>query len=271
MCGIRLTTLVEYNLGTHPQHCQIGLTQELPHMLLRPNQPALMFLALTATVLGQQISVNVPGSSNPYLAGMPDGSTASNGDTAPDQSPVQVPSIVFSNTLSLTFTATGMVSFSNPLFSESAPDGLDGFASFPSHATGSENGISDITTRFNSLLGVFLDDGNPSLSPAPASLNFHSTGNVAGGPDYLTLAPLLKQVFFIGDGLTSTGTIQEIVPPPGASRMFLGTMDGQQWSNNSGSFDVVVTAVVPEPCYANIVLIVTVATLLRKLRPPLLA
>jgi len=56
--------------------------------------------------------------------------------------------------------------------------------------------------------------------------------------DYLTFSPELKQAFFIGDGLTSNGERQSIVIPEGATRLFLGTMDGWGWYNNTGSFSV---------------------------------
>lgn len=35
--------------------------------------------------------------------------------------------------------------------------------------------------------------------------------------------------------------------PIGATRLFLGTMDGYDWINNAGRLDVEVTASVPEP------------------------
>jgi hypothetical protein len=61
---------------------------------------------------------------------------------------------------------------------------------------------------------------------------------------------MLKQVFFIGNGLTSTNQVQQIIIPAGATRLFLGTADSGQWNNNIGSFTVTVTGVsaVPEPC-----------------------
>jgi hypothetical protein len=51
----------------------------------------------------------------------------------------------------------------------------------------------------------------------------------------------LREPFFIGDGVNSSGTVQQFVAPPGATRLFLGVMDGSGWYNNSGTFDVVVT------------------------------
>ena len=64
---------------------------------------------------------------------------------------------------------------------------------------------------------------------------------MSGGVDYTTLSPQIKQVFFIGDGRTSTGTVQQIVIPGGATRLFLGTMDSTAWNKHSGSFAVSVT------------------------------
>ena len=56
------------------------------------------------------------------------------------------------------------------------------------------------------------------------------------------LSPDLKQVFFMGDGLTSGSAVQEIVAPVGATRLYLGTMDGFEWSNNTGAFEVTIAA-----------------------------
>jgi hypothetical protein len=63
------------------------------------------------------------------------------------------------------------------------------------------------------------------------------------------LYPALQQPFYIGDGLTSQANIQFVVAPTGATRLFLGTMDGVDWSNNTGMFTVVV---VPEPGVASL-------------------
>jgi hypothetical protein len=54
---------------------------------------------------------------------------------------------------------------------------------------------------------------------------------------------LLKQVFFIGDGLAGDLGGQLVIAPPGATRLYLGTMDGGGWFNNTGEFSVSVTQV----------------------------
>ncbi|MBL8176595.1 MAG: hypothetical protein JNK48_18105 [Bryobacterales bacterium] len=69
------------------------------------------------------------------------------------------------------------------------------------------------------LLGVFLDDTTPA-DPAPAVVNF--TGN----DEAAVYTPLLRQTFFIGDGKTSGGVVQQFRVPATATRLFLGFADG---------------------------------------------
>ena len=179
------------------------------------------------------ISAIVPGTSDPWLAGMPDGSTASQEDVAPQESPVQVQGLTLTAGSTLSFSTFGSVD-NIPDPSTSGPDGtVNGFTF---HNPGVENGIADVFAPINSLVGIFLGPDQPSLSAAPPDLNFENV--VPGGIDYTTLSPALKQVFFIGDGLTSKGQVQQIVVPAGATRFFLGTMDGYGWDNNWGSFFV---------------------------------
>ncbi len=109
-----------------------------------------------------------------------------------------------------------------------------------------------ITDQVAPLAGVFLTDAAPGGTP-PSTLDFSSAGL---GLDFTTLAPALGQVFFIGDGQTSGGTIQTFYAPAGATRLFLGVPDSVNgesypggYDDNSGSFSVAVTAV-PEPAFA---------------------
>jgi RHS repeat-associated protein len=175
--------------------------------------------------------LDVPGMADPYLAGMPDGSTADPGDTAPVDSPFPVPG--------LTLTAGSALMFTVPAgqVTSTGTNGPDG-GNFLHHGGGGLNGISDVVAPVNSLVGVFLGPGQPGGSPAPAPLDFSPTGNVPGGLDYLTLSPQLKQVFFIGDGRTSKNQVQQVIVPAGATRLFLGAMKDTRWNSNSGSFAV---------------------------------
>jgi hypothetical protein len=111
------------------------------------------------------------------------------------------------------------------------------------------------------LAGVFLTDAEPT-APAPVSLDFSST---ALGRSFVSLAPLLQQTFYIGDGLTAegTGTTQSFLVPDGATRLFLGIVDGSYfvggpdyYDNNDGAFTATFTvAAVPEPSACVLALI----------------
>ena len=81
-----------------------------------------------------------------------------------------------------------------------------------------------------------MSDEQPDRSRAPRGLRFPATDN-----EFTTLSPQLKQVFFIGSGVTKSGGVRRFPIPPGATRLFLGTMDEYGWYNNVGSFFVTVT------------------------------
>src|SRR5262249_4020262 len=73
-------------------------------------------VGVNGTPLDQSFPVLVPGTSDPWLAGMPDGSTASMGDVAPAQSPALVPDLAVNAGDVLTFTAAGSVNFFPSMF-----------------------------------------------------------------------------------------------------------------------------------------------------------
>jgi hypothetical protein len=97
------------------------------------------------------------------------------------------------------------------------------------------------------------------FASAPAGLDFSTTAAQSAA----TISPLLQQVFFIGDGLTGTGSgnSQQFTIPSGATRLFLGSADtvGNNF-NNAGSFTVTVsdnvstTSAAPEPGTALLLL-----------------
>lgn len=187
----------------------------------------------------------VPGTSNPKLAGMPDGTTASSGDLAPAQSPVLFSGFTIAPGTWLQFTqVSGVVDNCGGSCSRGGPDGAEQWTN------GAENGISGLTAPLNSLVAVFLGPAQPDSSAAPADLAFDRTSF-----GFTQLAPALKQVFFVGDGLTGTGagTVQSFLVPDGATRLYLATHDGYGWANNSGSFTVTVSAV-PEPATTALLL-----------------
>ena len=101
---------------------------------------------------------------------------------------------------------------------------------------GAENGMSDLRAPINSVIAVFLSDSAPNSGTTPETLDFTSQAS----RDFTTLQPKLKQPFFIGDGRNSSGEAQRFIPPVGATRLFIATMDAYEWNNNTGGF--VVTA-----------------------------
>lgn len=172
--------------------------------------------------------VTVPATANPWLAGMPAGTTASMEDGAPRQSPVLV-NLSLADAVAVSFVASGHTSHVPSCPPQCYPP--NGSSILAGH--GSEHGISDATFPYDSLLGVFLDNDPPNRPRAPAGLAFGSTAT-----DSLTLAPKLKQVFFIGAGVTRKGLARRYLIPKDATRIFLGIMDGFEWNNNSGSLQV---------------------------------
>jgi len=213
--------------------------------LLRP-----LAIVILASVPAVGAEINVPGLANPWLAGMPPGSTADGGDAAPAQSPAQVPDLALSAETAVSFTVTGGVG-AHTARQPAPPDGGSNAEGLwiLDHRAGAENGIATLRAPIESLLGVFIGSEQPSLSPSPAGLDFSTPAS----RDALVIRPQLKQVFFIGDGLASAGANQYFVVPSGATRLFLGSMDAFAWNNNIGSFTVEVThTIVPGDVFLDV-------------------
>jgi hypothetical protein len=207
-------------------------------------------LLIASPALAATVEVNVPGTANPYLAGMPSGTAccaASPGppDSVPSQSPVQVSGLTLTAGTVLTFTVTGSVSFMGGTPTD-PPDGgvFNTLNNFGLDGTPSSDGIAGMLAPQDALVGLFLDDSLPTSSAAPPRLDFSGAGL---GTNFAALCPGLKQPFFIGDGRTAMGTVQQFVVPWGTTRFFLGVVDGLQWNNNTGSFSVQVTSSSPVP------------------------
>lgn len=219
--------------------------------------PRFAILALVVSLLAPPLdaaAARVRGASNPWLAGAPNG-TVDFPDRAPNQSPVAVTWIDLAATPTLRFQVTGAVAncgtdspstvccptcgfaFPSPDGAIPGRDGADWF----SHR--SFNGLSDIVAPINSLIGVFLGPDEPDAGRTPDVLDFSRIGL-----DFASLSPQLQQTFYIGDGLRGEGVGPQQIfnVPEGATRLFLGTMDGGEWNNNAGAFEVRIQPV-PEP------------------------
>jgi hypothetical protein len=121
------------------------------------------------------------------------------------------------------------------------------------------SGVIDSSDRALALMGVFVADNPASTGSAPTRLDF--TGNHS----FASLSPLLNQSFFIGDGLTGTGSgaLQQFLIPDSANFLQLGFADAYSTSfipfvggasaygDNHGSltvqYNIVGTSSVPEP------------------------
>ncbi|HEY4313330.1 MAG TPA: PEP-CTERM sorting domain-containing protein [Pirellulales bacterium] len=198
-------------------------------------------------------TIIVPGQANPWLAGTPDGTMGGNGfDTVPAESPIAVSGLMIFGGDVLTFSVSGIVSHGDDDPTGHGPDG--DLNDILRRDSGAENGIADLRAPIDALIGVFLDNSAPNSLSAPPSLDFASQA----ARDFLTLSPGLRQPFYIGDGLTSLGLVQQIIAPAGATRLFLGDMDGHQWSNNTGEFIVNL----PEPSMRALVSVGVISSLL---------
>ncbi|MCX6111294.1 MAG: hypothetical protein NTZ90_16990, partial [Proteobacteria bacterium] len=137
----------------------------------------------------------VPATANPYLSGTAGSAsltyTLQSGDpqTPTDTMPAQEPVLVTPTNTScvkagavLYFEVYGGVSYSR---SEPLYDANGDLQMIRSHQLGSVLGKSSITAPMNSLLGVFLTDGDPTNQAAPAALDF----STAAARDYQSMSP----------------------------------------------------------------------------------
>jgi hypothetical protein len=114
----------------------------------------------------------------------------------------------------------------------------------------------DTTDFTGGLAGIFLEDGLPHSAPPP--LRFYVSDAAAGGiqTNFTSLSPQIGQVFFIGDGLTGTGSgaTQMFTVPPTATRLYLGYLDSCSnsvpgcYSNNLGSLTATVNVQIRGLC-----------------------
>ena len=169
----------------------------------------------------------------PWLAGQPDGTAIGTDGSAPDQSPVLVADdTFFAPGEVLTFRATGTAG------ADVSTDGPEGYSGETTYAA--RLGLSGLRAKYASVVGVFLTDDMPDPGATPPDLDFSPAGL---GPDRTTLSPQLQQPFFIGDGRTTGGVVQEFVVPDGATRLFVGVMDDDRWASNPGDgFEVTVVS-----------------------------
>jgi Flp pilus assembly protein TadG len=207
---------------------------------------------------GASIDMNIPATSNPFLAGAPPKTSASNGNphNDPDWSlgstignlggvhveaspPVVPSSIPITANTSMTFD--GINGGATNDYTDPARYTADGnIAGEPSatNTAGDEHGIANMKAPINSLVGLYINASVPGSQSAPADLDFSTDAD----RDFTTLSPKLNQIFFIGDGRNDAGEVQNFIVPTGATRLVIATWDDYEWNNNIGSFNVTVHA-----------------------------
>jgi len=197
--------------------------------------------SITLLQFDENKDFTVNATSNPWLAGMPNGSVANKKnpakkpDYAPKASPLEAEGVTLNAGESLTFDGVNGGANNSQSKEKYTADGNTGWIGNNAYSKkkGVENGMSDLYAPMNSLIGVFLDDETPdSYGTVPSVLDFSTSQS----REFTALSPEMRQPFFIGDGRTTDGTVQQFTVPKGATRLFVGTMDIYEWNNNSGSF-----------------------------------
>jgi len=212
------------------------------------NRLALLILG-AALLAGPAGAVTVNGTDSIYNYGGT--GVAGGGSTTPPEV-----SVLGYAGLALTFSATGLAQLTpgGGTFGLHGPDGnLPGFAMSVSQAAGI-SGVNSPNEDY--LAGVFLNGGEGATTGL-ANSDFSPAGT---GETFASLSPVIDQVFFIGDGLTGTGSgpVQHFFVPVGATMLVLGIVDADGYNgppgayfDNAGSFDVGVNLPVrggvPEP------------------------
>jgi hypothetical protein len=201
-------------------------------------------IALCASLsFAQSGGLNVDAKSNifGYGVGNPDPGGGGGGLVAPTVS------LNAGTGRTITFTAGGSAGWAGSLVN--GPDGGSFAANTNVPALGPISGYSGPLSGM--LVGLFIEAGDISGFSAPGTLSYPNV-SAYGQASY---SPGLRQVFFIGDGLTGTGSgAQQVFSVPnGASKLVLGIADAfgfngaaGYYNDNVGSYDVRYAAV-PEP------------------------
>ncbi|WP_422012044.1 hypothetical protein [Roseateles sp.] len=132
---------------------------------------------------------------------------------------------------SVTFAASGLAGWGGSI--DNGPDGggFSGYTNIPS--VGPISGFSGPLS--GGLVGVFIEAGDISGLAAPGNLTYSSAADYG----LASYAPGLRQVFFIGDGLTGTGSgaTQVFHIPDGAGMLVLGIADAFAFNALAGYYD----------------------------------
>ena len=187
----------------------------------------------------------------PLGSGFFGGRTSVNIISAATQGATQMTAISVTPGQWLTFTnvsgMTTVVSGTAPMVGPSGYTSGYGAAIFHGEdwSTGSgspstENGIADAIMPDSAFMGLFLGSSAPDSTTAPTTEVNWTSSTLQNQAAFSNLT--IQQPFYIGDGKTPAGTVQQFQVPPGATRLFVGVWDGQEYNNNAGSLSATINS-----------------------------
>lgn len=203
----------------------------------------------TAALMGgsaNSANVNIPATANPYLSGMPAGTTTQFGDTTYANGAIQVTAIpvvpgtfiTFTNFTGTTSVVPGTVPYVGPQGQSNMAvqhgQNYDGTEMSP----GPENGIANAIMPEDSLMGLFLTNNAPDTTSPPPMVDWTQPSQL-NQTSYTNLQ--VQAPFYIGTGSTSGGVTQTFQVPPGATEFYIGIWDGVDYNNNGGSLSGTIT------------------------------
>lgn len=129
------------------------------------------------------------------------------------------------------FSAGGMAGWGGALVN--GPDGGNFSSTTNIGAVGPISGYNGPLS--GQLVGVFIEAGDISALSAPGGMSYPDLASYSAA-DY---SPSLRQVFFVGDGLTGTGSgaTQAFYVPDGAAYLVLGIADAWGFNADAGYYD----------------------------------
>lgn len=132
----------------------------------------------------------------------------------------------------ITFRNTG-TAWWNSTAGADGPDGGNFANSTNIPAVGPISGYA--APRSGHLVGLYLEAADPTGLPAPNSLFYPFAASLTAP----AFSPGLRQVFFIGDGLTGTGSgvTQTFTIPDTATRLVFGVADASNFNGLAGFYN----------------------------------
>ena len=222
------------------------MKETAPCILSRGTRRIIVAIASAAALAAWSASVhaatvNVQATSSIWLATQPAGSGVT-GYFGTDYAPANSPVELALTGGALTFSASGSTSVDGNCFA--GPDGgscypnESGFS--PSPASAAYNGPA------TALIGIFENGTVNNVASSSPFLDYTVSGNFSK----TSYSPGLNQIFFIGDGLTGTGSgsTQLFNAPAGATLLFLAVADSiGARTGNVGFLTVEVNGATPVP------------------------